>query len=72
MKLTGQRNQCPTCGDYFNSNHAFDKHRTGSYTPNKRRCLTADEMMWIDMFKGDDGFWRGSKMIERDYALPSQ
>lgn len=25
LKLTGDRNQCPTCGKYFNSVHAFDK-----------------------------------------------
>lgn len=63
MKLTGQRNQCPTCNLYFNSNSAFDKHRVGAYSPiRKRRCLSEDEMMWVGMIPGNDGFWRGSEM----------
>ena len=31
MKLTGDRNQCQACKEYFNSTHAFDKHRTGDF-----------------------------------------
>jgi len=42
-KLTGNRCQCPTCGDYFTSTRAFDRHRIGQFG-NDRRCLTADEM----------------------------
>lgn len=26
-KLSGQRNQCPSCLEYFNSNTGFDAHR---------------------------------------------
>ena len=68
-KLSGQRNQCPGCGEYFNSNHAFDKHRTGEYSPNTRKCLSKDEMADIGMHFGKDGFWRGSKMPERTYEV---
>lgn len=60
MKLTGQRNECPTCGERFNSNAAFDKHRTGHYGVD-RRCMTAEEMQAHGMVKRDDGFWRGAE-----------
>jgi len=63
-KLTGQRNQCPTCGLYFNSNAAFTKHRVGDYYPPSRHCLTPDEMLVKGMVLGGDGFWRGSAMSE--------
>jgi hypothetical protein len=43
-KLTGDRNQCPTCGACFNSTYAFDAHRTGSFEPDNRRCLSVAEM----------------------------
>ncbi|MGH7744819.1 MAG: hypothetical protein ACREQ5_08395 [Candidatus Dormibacteria bacterium] len=44
-KLTGNRCQCPTCGEFFNGLQPFDKHRTGNYAmpdkPNTRRCTEA-------------------------------
>jgi hypothetical protein len=55
MNLTGQRNQCPTCGEYFNSNTAFDKHRSGPFTD--RRCISAQEMMDKGMSLNASGFW---------------
>lgn len=55
-KLTGNRNQCRACGQYFNSNGAFDKHRTGEFDLN-RRCRTAQEMVDIGMVLRPDGFW---------------
>jgi hypothetical protein len=57
VKLSGRRNQCPTCHEYFNSNGAFDKHRTGSYAKNERRCLTVAEMVDKGMGKNAAGFW---------------
>ena len=60
-RLSGDRNQCTGCGAYFNSTHAFDKHRTGSHGVD-RRCLTPDEMTARGMVLGADGFWRGSAM----------
>ena len=57
MKLTGQRNQCPTCKFFFNSNSAFDFHRTGSHEKHERRCLTALEMTKKGMVIAKSGFW---------------
>ena len=59
--LTGNRNQCQACKEYFNSNSPFDKHRTGTYGVN-RRCLTPDEMLAKGMLKNDAGFWITEKM----------
>lgn len=62
--LRGDRNQCAGCGAFFNSTHAFDKHRVGEHGID-RRCLTADEMHGKGMVLRDDGFWRGSAMPGR-------
>jgi len=59
-KLTGNRCQCPTCGECFTSTRAFDRHRSGSYAkpnqPNTRRCLTADEMDTAGFDRNARGF----------------
>jgi hypothetical protein len=52
--LHGDRNQCPTCGELFNSTTAFDKHRIGS--PDNRVCLTLGEMR-AQGFTSPGGFW---------------
>jgi hypothetical protein len=60
IKLTGERNECPTCGELFNSNGAFDAHRRGKFGtsgPEGRRCLTADQMSAKGMVKTSRGFW---------------
>lgn len=58
MKLTGDRCKCPTCGLYFNSTHAFDKHRVGRYDlPGDRRCLSITEMSSKGMQANSQGFW---------------
>jgi hypothetical protein len=71
-QLRGDRNQCCVCGEYFNSTHAFEKHRVGDFGVN-RRCLTTDEMMTKGMVLGADKFWRGSarpvETISRPYSL---
>lgn len=54
-KLTGQHNQCPSCGELFNSNIAFSKHRTGNM--NARHCLTIDGMTSAGMAKNSGGWW---------------
>lgn len=56
MNLVGQRNQCQGCKQYFNSNSAFEKHRTGKYGVN-RRCLTPEEMTAKGMLVNHAGFW---------------
>lgn len=37
--------ECTGCGLFFSSVSAFDKHRTGTYQPNTRRCMNASEML---------------------------
>ena len=67
-QLNGARNQCPTCKEYFNSNGAFDKHRTGSHGVN-RRCRSTEEMIEKGMALRKDGFWvaepMGSALINK-------
>jgi hypothetical protein len=62
--LTGKRNQCQGCKEYFNSNTPFDKHRTGEYGVN-RRCRTPEEMLSLGMSLNADGFWITEKMPDR-------
>ena len=69
-KLNGDRNQCQGCKEYFNSTHAFDKHRTGEHGKS-RRCLSSEEMALNGMFLGPDGFWRGSAMTNNFYKEQS-
>lgn len=57
MKLTGDRNQCPTCNEFFNSTAAFVKHRAGRVATPERRCLTPDEMTAAGMAKNTADFW---------------
>jgi len=61
MRLTGDRNQCQGCKQYFNSTAAFDKHRTGDFGGG-RRCLTDNEMLAKGMDRNSAGFWVGSLM----------
>ena len=56
-RLTGDHNECPGCGQLFNSTAAFDKHRTGSYNPPERRCLTGQEMLAKGMAMSGAGWW---------------
>ena len=54
--LTGERNQCAGCGEYFKSNYAFDKHRTGKHGVD-RRCRTKEEMLAKGMGVNHFGYW---------------
>jgi hypothetical protein len=56
-RLSGDRNQCPACGEYFNSTAAFEKHRAGDYGLGLRRCLPIDEMRGAGMATNAQGFW---------------
>jgi hypothetical protein len=69
MKLTGDRNQCPCCAEYFNSTVAFEKHRRGDFgnEENPRRCLTPMQMTAQGMAKNADGFWV-TKLNTRSFA----
>jgi hypothetical protein len=53
--LRGDHCRCTSCGEYFNSTKAFDKHRRGSYP--ERRCLTPEEMLAIGMSKNAGDWW---------------
>ena len=74
MKLSGDRNQCQGCKEYFNSTSAFDKHRAGEHGKD-RHCLHKLAMTGKGMFLGADGYWRGSAMpdavLSAKIALPS-
>lgn len=56
FRLRGDRNQCPECGEPFNSTAAFDKHRTGTYDT-ARGCLSIDAMKAKGMALNAQGFW---------------
>jgi hypothetical protein len=52
VKLNGNRCKCGGCGRYFNSVHAFDRHRSGK--PANRVCLDPES---LGMEVGSHGFW---------------
>ena len=60
-RLTGNRCQCPTCGEYFNGVQPFDKHRAGKYAKpgqqSTRRCLSVAEMTARGWMRNPAGFW---------------
>jgi hypothetical protein len=58
VKLTGDRNQCPSCSLFFKSTAAFEKHRTGVIGVD-RRCRTVEEMELRGM-ACRDGWWVSS------------
>jgi ribosomal protein L35 len=57
LTLTGNRNQCTGCNEYFNHDHGFDRHRVGKQTGNQRRCLSVAEMVKKGFSKNAKGFW---------------
>ena len=67
MKLSGNKNQCSSCDVYFNSNTAFDMHRTGKHGLN-RRCRTPEEMLALGMFINIYGYWVSEPMRKDFYA----
>ena len=63
IPLKGDRNQCQSCKEYFNSTGAFEGHRTGKHGVD-RRCRTVNEMIERGYSKNKLGFWIASKMPE--------
>ena len=61
--LKGNRNQCGSCSEYFNSIGSFETHRTGQHGVD-RRCRTPEEMIAVGMSLNSNGFWIGEKMSE--------
>lgn len=68
--LKGDRSQCQSCKELFNSTKAYDKHRTGSHSD--RRCLSDQEMLAIEMYLGTDGYWRGSRIAIASHSASRQ
>ena len=60
-KLTGRRCQCCGCGEYFNGQRGFDRHRAGVHGGN-RRCLSVAEMLALGWFCNPDGFWAVTRL----------
>ena len=56
-KLPARTNfcKCPACGEYFNSEYSFNKHRIGPYTA--RRCRNHEEMRKRGMGINKRGYW---------------
>ena len=48
---------CTLCGRTFRSVSGFDAHRTGTYDPPARRCLTETEMDAKGMVRTSTGRW---------------
>jgi hypothetical protein len=59
--LRGDRCQCPSCHQRFNSTYAFDRHRIGQYE-STRRCLTNSQMLGKGMARNKAGFWVSQSM----------
>lgn len=68
MKLSGNRCQCAGCGLYFNSEGAFNKHRTGSFYEKTRRCMSVDEMKEAGMAVASSGYWVSSLWTGADFS----
>ncbi len=66
LSLTGDRNQCRVCTEYFNSTHAFDKHRRNG------KCLTRAEMTRRGMTMINGGYWVGAVMDSNALELRSR
>ena len=64
LRLSGNRCQCTSCGEFFNSVSAFDRHRSGDCLDSGRRsCLSAVALIALGWSRNSAGFW-----IERAMA----
>lgn len=55
---TGKRvEHCTACHETFTGTSAGDRHRTGTYAPMARRCLTLDEMRTAGLEQNARGHW---------------
>lgn len=65
--LTGRRCQCTACGDLFNSESAFDRHRVGDFAGlggiNTRRCMTEAELLAAGLSRNGAGAWITSAFL---------
>ena len=65
--LQGEHNQCPGCGEYFNSNYAFDFHRIGDHGID-RRCASVQEMETMGMALNKTNWWVSRQKAISDIA----
>jgi len=66
MTLTGRRCQCCACGECFNSETAFDRHRRGRLDKGEqRRCANPAELAARGWARNGRGFWIESAMQRR-------
>jgi hypothetical protein len=56
LKTGSNKCQCSACGEYFNSVHAFDMHRSGSDCA-ARRCKNPEAMVREGWSKNAAGYW---------------
>lgn len=76
IKLGTSRNQCTACLEYFGSDKAFDRHRTGKFArpgewKGTRRCMTPAEMEAKGMERRPPGVWiTGAKPVIAHKAQP--
>ena len=58
---------CTVCHETFNGTCAGDMHRVGQHGvkegPDRRRCLTVDEMLTKGMTRNHHGYWTQGKDI---------
>lgn len=56
---------CTVCHESFTGSTSGDMHRTGDHAvnegPDRRRCLTVDEMTGKGMVRNDRGIWTTGK-----------
>lgn len=59
LPLTGNRTECTTCLECFNSESAFDRHLVSNYDYRKstRRCLTVPQMIAKGFTTNPKGYW---------------
>lgn len=55
MKLTGEKAQCPACGEVFSRVSNFDKHRKGSHGID-RHCV---DPATVGLVLSEKGLWKG-------------
>jgi hypothetical protein len=65
LKVGISRNQCRGCSLYFNSNSAFEDHRTGTFGVD-RRCRTSEEMQARGYRLNKDGYWAGEPREDKN------
>lgn len=73
--LTGNRCQCPTCGEVFSTENNFNKHRKGKYGKD-RHCVSPEKVGLVLVMVKDGCLWKTAsddnlrRMIKRSRTKP--